>query len=76
MKWESYDDSDFMYYKIMRSETNENPVYPDQPAIKYMDNSEIEEYKINNYSSKEATYRICVITNQKDRYCSNTVKLE
>ena len=76
MEWESYQWDDFMYYKIMRSESHSNPVYPEQPAIKYMDNQENDNYEINNYSDQNAIYRICVITKEKNRYCSNTVKLE
>lgn len=76
MEWDSYEKDDFEYYKIMRSTTHSNPVYPDQPAIKFLDNADIDELKIQNWNKESAVYRICVISQEKDRYCSNTVKLE
>lgn len=76
MEWSSFDKWDFAYYKIMRSETNENPIYPDQPAIRVLSNVEQDWLKLENYSQKDAYYRICAITKEKKRYCSNVVKLE
>jgi hypothetical protein len=76
MKWTKYEGDDFKYYKLMRSETHSNPVYPDQSAFKVLLDSSITELKISNYNTKDAVYRICVITDEKGRSCSNIVKLE
>lgn len=76
MEWDQFDGNNFKYYKIMRSETNSNPIYPNDPYVKYFTNIGTTELNINNYSTKEATYRVCAITTDKNRFCSNTVKLE
>lgn len=76
LEWDAYDKDDFKYYKVMRSETHSNPVYPDQPAIKYFPNADQESYAFWNWSTKSAIYRVCVITTDKSRICSQTVKLE
>jgi hypothetical protein len=76
MKWSKYEDSDFKYYKLLRSETHESPVYPDQPAFKFLSDIDTTELKIKNYGQNDATYRVCVITHEKARHCSNAVKLE
>jgi hypothetical protein len=59
----------------MRSETHSNPVYPDQPAIKVFDSVDHDSHEFGNWSTKTAIYRVCVITTDKSRTCSNTVKL-
>ena len=76
MKWTKYEGDDFKYYKLMRSETHSNPVYPDQSAFKVLQDSNITELKVSNYNSKDAVYRVCVITDERGRSCSNIVKLE
>ena len=75
LSWDAYEQDDFKYYKIMKSTTHDNPVYPDQPAIKFLDNAWIESYTLNDWTKSSAVYRICVITQENARICSNTVKL-
>lgn len=75
LEWNTYDGDDFKYYKVMRSETHSNPVYPDQPALIYFPNSDQFYHKFGNWGTKTAVYRVCVITTDKSRICSNTVKL-
>ncbi len=75
LKWNKYKGDDFQYYKIMRSETHENPVYPDQPALRYLWDVENDNFSLKNWSKKSAIFRICVITTEKNRICSNVVKL-
>lgn len=76
LEWNSYEWDDFQYYKIMRSETHSNPVYPDQHALNYSDDIEDTEYKLKDWAQKTVNYRVCVITTQKARICSNVVALE
>jgi hypothetical protein len=75
LEWNSYEEDDFKYYKIMRSETHNNPVYPDQPAFKFLDDASQDSHEFKNWSTKSAVYRICVITTDNSRICSNTTKL-
>ena len=76
IKWTKYEGDYFKYYKLMRSETLSNPVYPDQSAFKVLDDNSITELKISNYNTKDAVYRVCVITDERGRSCSNIIKLE
>lgn len=76
MSWENYNKADFAYYKVMRSVKDENPTYPEISAIRVIDNNDIHELEIDNWSDDTAFYRVCVITTQRARYCSNVVKLE
>jgi hypothetical protein len=76
LEWNSYEGDDFKYYKIMRSETHTNPVYPDQHALNYADDVEDTEYELKDWAQKSVNYRVCVITMQKARICSNVVALE
>lgn len=75
MDWSTYNKSNFKYYKVIRSETLENPVYPDNWYIKAIWNNDTSEATYENKSSKSAIYRVCVITTDMNRYCSKTVKL-
>jgi hypothetical protein len=75
LEWNTYDSDDFKYYKVMRSETHSNPVYPDQPAIKVFDDVNYDSHEFENWSTENAIYRVCVITTDKSRICSNIVKL-
>ena len=74
-KWNEYTGTDFQYYKVMRSETVSNPVYPDNPAIQYLDRSEKTMHTNKDWNTKWAYYRVCVITTEKWRKCSNVVKV-
>lgn len=75
LKWNKYQGTDFQYYKIMWSATHENPVYPDQPALRYLWDSSNESFELKSWSQKPVYYRICVITKDKNRICSNVVKI-
>jgi len=77
MQWAVYNhEEDFKYYKVVRSTTNLNPVYPEDGYIKYETNinktSFIDE---NPPISSHIYYRVCAITTEQNRYCSNVVRL-
>ena len=70
------DSSDFFkYYKIIRSTTNVDPVYPEDWAIKYYDNIDSLKYTDNYPKTGISYYRVCTITKSEIRHCSNVVKL-
>lgn len=62
------------WYKVMRSEANNNPVYPDQGAIAVLGNDQ--DTAFNDYPDRGAFYRVCGITDTNGRYCSNVVWVE
>ncbi len=75
MSWKTFDSlgltGDFEYYVIMRSTVNSNPVYPNDVYIKY-DTDIDADYYVDSYPKEGVNYyRVCAITSQKDRYCSN-----
>ena len=76
MYWDEYNkDEKFKYYKIVRSIKNSNPVYPDDWYIKYLSNTSDTEYKDYKVPYGTSYYRVCAITYEKNRYCSNVVKI-
>ncbi|PIE85450.1 hypothetical protein CSA08_01950 [Candidatus Gracilibacteria bacterium] len=76
MKWEAFSkDEKFKYYKVVKSSTNPSPVYPDDGYIKYISNINETSYTDHKLSDGVAYYRVCAITHDKNRYCSNVVKV-
>ena len=75
LTWDTYQAADFQYYKIMKSTTNSNPIYPEQSAIWVLDNQEKNEFFIKDWHKSYTYYRVCVISIDRSRTCSNVVKL-
>lgn len=74
--WSAYNkDEGFVYYKVVRSADNSNPVYPDNGYIYYTSEKNTTEYIDSNPLYGTAYYRVCAITSEKNRYCSNVVKI-
>ncbi len=74
--WTTYDkDESFKYYKVVRSNTNDNPVYPDDGYIAYYTDVNKLAYIDNSPLVWISFYRVCAITNESNRYCSNVVKI-
>ncbi len=76
LNWTRFDNFskwDFKYYKVVRSNSNPNPVYPDDWYIKYDSDIWFTSYTDENPKDGINYYRICAITHQNDRYCSKTL---
>lgn len=74
--WSAYNkDEDFVYYKVVRSQDNANPVYPDNWYISYISNVNETKYTDTKPLNWTTYYRVCAITSEKNRYCSNVVKI-
>lgn len=77
-KWTPIDKSvssqDFKYYKVVKSKTNPNPVYPEDWYIHYTDDIKASYYEDNKIENWYSYYRVCAIFTV-DRYCSNVVKV-
>ncbi len=75
LSWTRYSENDLKWYKIVRSQENEMPYYPNDGYIginNYRDNTTYTDEKPlggKNY------YRVCVITTESKRACSNVVLL-
>jgi len=78
MNWTAYkgfNDEKFMYYKVIRSYSNPNPVYPEETAIAVKD--KIGDLRhADEKAERSAYYRICAITDVNGRHCSNVVWIE
>lgn len=71
--WSKYNHSeDFTYYKLVRSDSNNNPVYPDDGYIYYGSDLNGLSYTDNEVPSGISYYRICHIASP-ERYCSENV---
>lgn len=76
LTWTKYEEGDLKWYKVVHSQTNDAAYYPVDGYIEV-----ISDYYTTSYthaSVPEGTnyYRVCVITNDDRRGCSNTVTLE
>ncbi len=69
------EDEDFDYYKVVRSTTNNNPVYPDDGYIYYSSDLDDLSYIDENVPKGKAYYRVCYIVSPK-RYCSKVVTIQ
>lgn len=68
-------ESGWNYWKVVRSTSNNKPVYPDDGYIRYDgDRLGFTSYVDENPESVATYYRVCAITNAA-RYCSNVVKV-
>lgn len=79
MKWnafKNFSEEWLVYYKVVRSSKNANPVYPEDGYIKYDTDQNFTTYTDNSPSEGINYYRICAITELKNRYCSKVVKIE
>ncbi len=77
MHWTPYNNTeDFRFYKVVRSTTNPNPVYPEDGYIKYYGNIDADSYVDTNPPKGTIYYRVCVITTGGDRWVSHVVTIE
>lgn len=77
MNWSVYNQNDTLkYYKVVRSNKYNDPIYPDQWYIKYSSDINFTNYVDAKPLYWTVYYRVCAITKEMNRYCSNVVKLE
>jgi len=66
-KWEE----DFLWYKLLWSQDNPDPIYPDDSSIFYSADRESTTYLNTTLPLGKSFYRLCVITPSWERHCSN-----
>jgi hypothetical protein len=74
--WREYTRGDFKYYKVVKSATNRNPVYPEDGAIFYTEDPTETRFKDYEVEPGVWYYRLCVITKQKNRWVSPVVMIK
>jgi len=74
--WDEYLWDDFKYYKLVKAYTHDNPVYPDDKTIFVGMKSTQNQNTFKDWSNQVANIRVCVITDENDRICSDVKQLE
>jgi predicted secreted protein len=73
IKWSPYSQGGkFSYYKVVRSQSNTNPVYPDDGYIYYSSDVDTVSYVDSKVPAGTSYYRVCQVTSS-ERICSKEV---
>jgi len=72
--WEEWN-HDFMWYKLSRSQSNANPIYPEDGAIFWSTVATETTFFDVDPPHGKSFYRVCAITHAKERFCSNVVAI-
>lgn len=73
--WNEYEKSDFKYYKLVKSYTHDNPVYPNDTAVFVGMTAQDDENTFKDWSTKVGYFRVCVVKTDESIVCSNVEKL-
>ncbi len=76
LQWTMYEGSDLKWYKIVHSQTNAEAYYPVDGYIEVYSDASKTSYTHTSVPEGTNYYRVCVITDDNRRGCSNTVTLE
>ncbi len=70
MDWSKYNRAEpFEFYKLVRSDSNPNPVYPEDGYVFFTDNIDLLTFTETDVPFGDHYYRICAVAGPK-RYCS------
>lgn len=73
ISWSPYtQEESFSYYKVVRSQNNSNPVYPDDGYIFYSSDKDVVSYTDEKPLKGVSYYRVCQVT-ASQRICSKDV---
>lgn len=75
LSWNEYDGGDLKWYKVVHSTTNDNAKYPTDGYIEVYSQPDQTSHLHTSVSEGTNYYRVCVITTDDRRGCSNTVTL-
>jgi hypothetical protein len=75
LNWTPYLKPNFSMYKVVHDQIDKNPYYPKHGYLDYFDNASKTGYITGQVPEGNNYFRICVITNDNKRGCSNTVSL-
>ncbi|MFC1616278.1 S-layer homology domain-containing protein [Patescibacteria group bacterium] len=76
LSWTQYDGGDLKWYKVVRSQDTQTPYYPVDGYIAVYVNADNTTHLDTSVPAGTSYYRVCVITNDDRRGCSNTVTIE
>lgn len=74
MEWNAFPGAGLEWYKVLKSASDDNLVYPEADVIGVKGPGELEFFDENAH--KNAYYRVCAITTDRSRSCSNVIWVE
>lgn len=74
MKWNAFAPTGFKWLKVIRSDNNSNPTYPEVSGLHFSEDKTFNSYVDKAPFAPHGYYRVCAIAPPK-RYCSNVVKV-
>jgi len=74
--WKKYLRDDFLYYKLVKSATNADPVYPDDGYIFYGEAAGATAWVEEKPEAGRWYYRLCIITKSGDRWVSPVIVID
>lgn len=75
ISWKKYTRGDLLFYKVVKSKTNKNPVYPEDGYIFYTTDENITSFYDKEIEEGVWYYRVCVITKGKERWVSEVIQV-
>lgn len=73
LTWNRYDGPNFQYYKILHSPDNNSLYYPETPELDFYEDQNKTGFIHHDPVIGDNFYRICVITSDDKRGCSNVI---
>jgi len=75
LSWTKNTESNFKYYKVVRSQTDSTPTYPEDSyiAVKSQDTITYTDSEVTSTTSGTYYYRICSVSTGGSVYCGNVV---
>ncbi len=74
--WKQYLREDFVFYKVVRSSTNPNPVYPKDEYIYYTDQRDITQWTDPDPVPGTWYYSLTIVTKKNERWTAVPIKLK
>ena len=75
LNWTPYLEPDFAMYKVVHDQNNEKPYYPKHGYLDYFEDSHKTGYITGKVPEGDNYFRVCVLTKDDRRGCSNSVHL-
>lgn len=73
--WKKYLRNDFQWYKLVRSQENANPVYPDDGYVFYTEDPGVTTYQDPAPKAGVWYYRLTIVTVKGERWISPVIKV-
>lgn len=75
LNWTPYLEPNFSMYKVVHDQIDKNPYYPKHGYLDYFESAHRTGYLTGKVPAGDNYFRICVITKDNKRGCSNTISI-